>query len=525
MKFKITKLSDLKIPPKILEIVDANIAPKDFEKEKFGEVFTPIELILEMVAIIPPDIWKNPNLKWLDPANGIGNFMIVVYYKLMIELASQFKTPRECSAHIIRNMLYMNELNPKNVGISKEIFDSMHAEHADVGGAAVAAKANIHKSDFLKASVVHKIKYDIIIGNPPYNIEGIRSNARIKTGNEKSIYKDFIEKSIALLNKDGLLLFLTPNSWVRNTDFVLYKTPMRYYKNIPINDAFRIFGRKSAQISLCYFLTENSASASHPILRIYDKCMNDWVEYDIGESGYIPFDAISIQKKMMALSKKYGALSKYLKKYYKKERIPIIDSIAGKFPISQITNKKIQAIQYSANYDCKNDGEKIILSGTSYGYPLYDKYGVLQNNSYRGFTFAGLDSSADLKKLQAFLISPFVMYMYSITRTHQKYIDERVFSILPDITNIPGFELDAMYKLFGFNRAEIGCIESAYNNSKELQLTSHEKKDIVNYDLSKNVKLSKIKSIRKNIDKYCQNSNTRKTRKNVKLSKSPPPEK
>ena len=36
-----------------------------------------------MLDKLPKDVWKNPNLKWLDPANGIGNYPIVAYYKLM----------------------------------------------------------------------------------------------------------------------------------------------------------------------------------------------------------------------------------------------------------------------------------------------------------------------------------------------------------------------------------------------------------------------------------------------------------
>jgi hypothetical protein len=502
MNLKPIQLIDLHIPPKILEIIESHIAPKDFEKEKFGEVFTPVPLILEMMALVPPEIWKNKNLKWLDPANGIGNFMVIVYYKLLSTLTPQFKTQSECSLHIIENMLYMNEINGKNVNMTKELFKMIDSN---------ARLDHIYKSDFLKASAamdVSKTSYDVIIGNPPYNIEGIRSNARKKTGNEKSIYKDFIEKSFELLAPHGLLLFLTPNSWVRNSEFILYKTPMHYYKNIPIIEAFRMFGRKSAQISLCYFLVEKTDSSIVP--KIYDKCINKWVAYDIQSNKYIPFEAIGIQKKLMDLSKKYGSLSNYLKKYYKKEKIPIIDNISGKYPISQINNKKIQAIQYSSNYDCKIDGEKLILSGTSYGYPLHDKYGILQNNAYRGFVFMGMESNADLKLLQSFLISPFVMYMYSITRTHQKYIDERVFSILPDITKMPGFRVISMYDSFGFTTKEVQCIEKAYMGSKELQLDENEKRDIVKYDLIKNIKLSKIKSIRKKIDRICKN----KTRKN-----------
>ena len=37
---------------------------------------------------IPKDVWKDPNLKWLDFANGIGNFPVIAYYKLFDSLKS-----------------------------------------------------------------------------------------------------------------------------------------------------------------------------------------------------------------------------------------------------------------------------------------------------------------------------------------------------------------------------------------------------------------------------------------------------
>ena len=36
-----------------------------------------------MLSIIPEDKYKNPDLKWLDPGSGSGNFSIVLYYKLL----------------------------------------------------------------------------------------------------------------------------------------------------------------------------------------------------------------------------------------------------------------------------------------------------------------------------------------------------------------------------------------------------------------------------------------------------------
>lgn len=50
----------------------------EVEKKKFGEVMTPLDLVKEMLNTLPAEVWSNPNLKWLDPANGTGPFPAVV---------------------------------------------------------------------------------------------------------------------------------------------------------------------------------------------------------------------------------------------------------------------------------------------------------------------------------------------------------------------------------------------------------------------------------------------------------------
>ena len=40
-------------------------------------------LVNEMLDKLPKEVWKNKNLKWLDPATGMGNFPIAVYLRLI----------------------------------------------------------------------------------------------------------------------------------------------------------------------------------------------------------------------------------------------------------------------------------------------------------------------------------------------------------------------------------------------------------------------------------------------------------
>ena len=174
----------------VLNILSKNLVPKDFEKNVYGEVFTPIHFIQKMLDALPASVWKDKGLKWFDPACGIGNFPIVVYYRLFKGLDKTIISDKVRSKHIIEKMLFMNELNKKNVVLCQKLFAMIDPE----------AKPNISNKDFLELSG----KYDIIVGNPPYN------EARIKETSDQPLYSKFIVKSIEMTDK---LLFVVPSRW------------------------------------------------------------------------------------------------------------------------------------------------------------------------------------------------------------------------------------------------------------------------------------------------------------------------
>jgi type I restriction-modification system DNA methylase subunit len=67
----------------ISNLINKYLNIRTYEKKKYGEVFTPIELINIMLDKLPRDVWLNHKLKWLDPSAGIGNFIIIIYLRLM----------------------------------------------------------------------------------------------------------------------------------------------------------------------------------------------------------------------------------------------------------------------------------------------------------------------------------------------------------------------------------------------------------------------------------------------------------
>ena len=182
--------------PNILNIIRQYLPAKDTEKKLYGEVFSPPELICEMLDKLPEEVWSNPNLQWLDPASGIGNFSIVVYYRLMKGLELVIPNEKNRSKHIIEYMIYMVELNPINCEVCRDIFNIIDD----------TSEPNIKQVDFLEW--VSPIKFDIIVGNPPYQGTG-----------RKKIYINFVDKILKFsLNNNGYLIFLTPQLIL---DFIL----------------------------------------------------------------------------------------------------------------------------------------------------------------------------------------------------------------------------------------------------------------------------------------------------------------
>lgn len=187
-------------PDEISRHISDNLSVNTNQKHKFGEVFTPSGYINELLDQLPQNVWNNPALKWLEPSCGIGNFCLIVYSRLMSSLGiiSKFPIKEDRHRHIIKNMLFMIEINPFNFDISRDLF---------------GPEANINCGDFLNDSVFTDI--DIIIGNPPFQTP--RDGAQLSSKGGKTLWDKFIIKSLKILDSnqqsERFLCFITPPTW------------------------------------------------------------------------------------------------------------------------------------------------------------------------------------------------------------------------------------------------------------------------------------------------------------------------
>lgn len=211
------------------------------ESKLFGEVFTPRALIEEMLDTLPKEYWTNKDLKWLDPAVGIGNFPSAILDRLMIGLNNAIPNEDERRKHILEEMLYMCDISTKNLFLLYQLFDRNNEFNLKV-----------HRGSFLDENFSDKMnewgvdKFDVIIGNPPYQ-DGS------KEGGQNKIYNDFCKKSLSLINDSGKVLFITPISVLKKSKrfTLISKKGLKLvdfrsdnFFNVGIKTCFWLFDRK-----------------------------------------------------------------------------------------------------------------------------------------------------------------------------------------------------------------------------------------------------------------------------------------
>tara|TARA_B110000285_G_C15125467_1_gene619916 strand:- start:824 stop:2392 length:1569 start_codon:yes stop_codon:yes gene_type:complete len=459
-----------------------------------GEVFTPMWLILEMLETLPNKVWQNPQLTWLDPGAGIGNFSMVVFYKLDIGLQKWEKNAIKRRKHILENMIHMVELTSSNVDIAEKIFGT----HANISNSDFLSDTNKWQTEF------NQKKFDIILGNPPYNKNGMRGKGRSDVG-LSVIWNKFVEMSITLMHANGHCLFFTPNSWTELKSSLsdkMLETQIIVFKNFDVVTAYKIFDKKAGSLPLCYYLLENKDPYTTTL--VHDSIIDEFVPFDLYKHMFIPNKNIRLVKKV--LEKTNGNLEDnyhFTPPKIKKDTTTYFSNYTQShpYPLVNYVHKKIY-VSFSKNYSrMQNRRPKLILPNYSMGYPILDEDGIMDVGGRSSYAiFVEDDNINKLKKIQEFCFTNLAFTLINSLKTAQKFMSTRTFTLFPDVTkiNVPMND-KSLEKYFDMNEIERESIQQQMKHG-EGNVTQEKKDEVFNFTLRDYISNDNIQFIKKKID-------------------------
>jgi len=476
IQFKMSLQSLIDKPKELLELIDSCLKPKQKEKQENGEVFTPMCLVFEMLDNLDKhyikdhgrSIFTEPSFKWFDPASGMGNFPVAVYLKLMEGLKTQIPNDEDRKKHIIENMLYMSELNKKNVFISHQIFN-MNNQY----------KLNLYEGDTLELDIVSVWgvalnSFDVILGNPPYNKGGIRSHTGKQLGDKnETIWTKFIEKSFEWLKPDGFLAFINPLSWLKKSHSLHNEMLEKHIVWLKLWDDSQSKGMINADIPISLYVLQNTLNTQNKKTEIISeikrkKLTTTSFEY-LNKNYSIPLAFHSIFDKLIQFIEKHNCSLEYKTKTIKssgtKAKIPTEYTLEDMWAVDTYTIKEGLMVKKALDQHPDVNKRKLIIANKRGFKGAFIDEGKLCLTGNHKFYILG-DNLELIKKIMDFNIS---VVISDYPKYGQSFLDNEAFKYLPDIRKLGIVDIteDEFYKLIGLTKQEINQIKNPLTKEVE----------------------------------------------------------
>lgn len=255
------------------------------------EVPTPPEIANKMLDLLPQDLFKNPNAKFLDPACKSGVFLREITKRLNEGLKDIIPNQQERIDHILHKQIYgigITDLcaliSRRSVYCCKDASSKYSISHFDKPegniifneiqhtwdkegkciycGAPkklfnVADNKELHAYEFIhrKVKEIQGMKFDVIVSNPPYQLNdgGAQASAT-------PLYNKFIDFSKSL--SPSYISMIIPSRWMTSG-----KGLDTFRKNMLDDDSIRelhdfadskmCFSGVDIKGGVCYFLRDN----------------------------------------------------------------------------------------------------------------------------------------------------------------------------------------------------------------------------------------------------------------------------
>jgi len=308
------------------------------------EVFTPPSLVNNILDMLPEEIWKNKNTKFLDPVSKTGVFLREIASRLNDGLSDQIPDSQTRMNHILQNQVYgiaITELTSlisrRSLYCSKKangkysitnifsddkgniIFDKIN--HVWHGNSCIycGASKNIYSRDsdleayayqFIHTTkpeeFFNNMKFDVIVGNPPYQLSdgGAQASAM-------PIYQKFVTQAKKL--NPRFITMIIPSRWfIGGKGLDQFRDEMLNDKRIRIlhdfHDASECFPGVEIKGGVCYFLWDRDNKGLCKIISHESDRKISQTERSLLEKEYDTFirfnGALNILKKIKKYNEK-----------------------------------------------------------------------------------------------------------------------------------------------------------------------------------------------------------------------------
>lgn len=246
--------------------------------QQTNQIFTPrrvVKLMVDLIEETYPDIFSNYNVKFIDLYTKSGLYITEIVKRLNEGLKKQIPNSGERIKWILENQVYA--CAPNNI-IYNIVKNYIYADFKDISSKNIveldltkyAKKVNV-KEKLLEVFGDENLKFDVIIGNPPYQEMdgGAQASAR-------PIYQSFVR--LAKEINPELISFIMPTRWYAGgkglddfRDEMLNDPHLRELHDWLTPDD--IFPNTNIRGGICYFLWDSSydSYASQTRVVTYEK--------------------------------------------------------------------------------------------------------------------------------------------------------------------------------------------------------------------------------------------------------------
>ncbi|OOF35596.1 Eco57I restriction-modification methylase domain-containing protein [Rodentibacter heidelbergensis] len=503
-----TDLSNVNYNPDVLNCL-ANLSN--------DEVFTPPELVNQMLDRLPDTLWQDPNAKFLDPVCKSGVFLREIAKRLIKGLELQIPDLQTRLNHIFTQQLYgiaITEitalLSRRSLYCSKKAnsehsicteFDTeegqifyQRVEHSWQEGKCQECGASQSVYDRLTMenhayAFIHqkartelgleKMKFDVIIGNPPYQLSdgGAQASAA-------PIYHKFIQQAKAL--NPEYLVMIVPSRWFAGgkgldefRDEMLNDRRLKEIHDFP--NAADCFPGVEIKGGVNYFLWDKHHNGDCLVTTYENKAIISQMERPLKEQGLDIFirynESISILRKVLAFKEK-----SFSELVSSRKPFGLATNIKGKpNPYSEGRNIKLYQNKGIGYFLRENiiinrswiDKDKVIMpyavgsgdSKTDYVKPIYAGAGSACTETY--LVVGPFDNKTICENLMSYIDTRFFHLMLTLKKNTQ-HTTKGTYEFVPIQDFSKSWNDKELYEKYGLSKDEIKYIEEMVLPNKEL---------------------------------------------------------